>query len=218
MKKKIEGIFEGWLKDLVSEGLISFEQKEKILEFYQKREELRKKELHKHLVKWLIALGCFLLGLSIVSFIAAHWQKLTPIAKLGIIIFFLIISYVWGWWLREYKGMVKSGNSLISLGTVIYGAGIFLIGQTYHTPAYNWPSGFILWFIGVITVAHIIEIIPLFVFAFVLGVIPLFGYIFLILNWRFSVSMFLIPFWLIVISIILSFYIGYSLALKKNFK
>jgi uncharacterized membrane protein len=64
--------------------------------------------------------------------------------------------------------------ALILLGTIIYGAGIFLVAQMFNIRA-NWPDGFILWMIGTIAMAFAVEIYSLFYLAILLGIIALVG-------------------------------------------
>jgi uncharacterized membrane protein len=84
----------------------------------------------------------------------------------------MLVVYGIGWLLGERLKFVKTGNALILLGAIIYGAGIFLIGQIFHTRS-NWPDGFILWMLGVLPLAFAVRFLPLFGLALVVGLIGL---------------------------------------------
>ena len=87
----------------------------------------------------------------------------------------MLIAYSSGWYLKETLKYVKTGEALIILGAIIYGAGIFLIGQMFNIST-NWPDGFILWMIGTIAMAYAVESYPLFYLAIPLGIIALVGH------------------------------------------
>jgi uncharacterized membrane protein len=59
-----------------------------------------------------------------------------------------------GYYFRYEKGNYpKVGASLILLGSLIFGAGIFLIAQIYHIKAHQ-PNGLLLWGAGVLPLAY----------------------------------------------------------------
>lgn len=141
----------------------------------QTRNDEDKHSQQKKVTHILLIIGVVLIGAGIFSFIASNWRFMDKVVKISIIVFFMMGSYSIGWYLREIKGYVKSGTALILLGSIIYGAGIFLIGQMFNIRA-NWPDGFILWMLGVLSLAWAIELLELFYLAVPLGFISIIGY------------------------------------------
>jgi len=198
----------------VNEGIITNRQFEEILSFYQKEKPVAKEELRKVITKWVLVFASFLVALSFFSFVAANWKFFSFFIKFTIIVISMLASYISGWYLKEYKKVKRTGESLICLGCLIYGAGIFLIGQAYNTPAYNWPTGFIFWVLGIIALAFVTDIFPLFYFAILLALIPVFGFPFLVFDIKIGSSVFLAPFWLVLITTFVLFFTGYKIYKK----
>lgn len=123
----------------------------------------------------LVNIGATLVAVGIFSFIAANWSEMTKIIKILIILISMIASYGTGWYLKQTSKESKTGDALILLGSIIYGAAIFLVAQMFNIRA-DWPDGFILWMIGTIAVALADEIYSLFYLAIILGFIAVVGY------------------------------------------
>ena len=138
------------------------------------KSETLKGETQKRTVSVVVVIGAILIGLGIFSFIASNWDHYQKGLKIFIILSSMLLSYAVGWYAREVKHLPKSGAALYLLGSIIYGAGIFLVAQMYNIRA-NWPDGFILWMLGVIVVSFATELTAFLYFAAVLGIISLFG-------------------------------------------
>lgn len=138
-------------------------------------EEDNKVDTSKKTIRIIVAIATFLIGAGVFSFIAANWQGMSSPGKVVVILTAMLASYGVGWYLKEQKNLIRSGNGLIILGAVIYGAGIFLVAQTFHIKA-NWPDGFILWMVGTIAMAYAADVFALFALAIPLGVIVSIGY------------------------------------------
>jgi len=108
-----------------------------------------REESSRKVIKILVTIGAVLVGLGIFSFIASNWQKMEKTAKIAVIMVSMLSVYSGGWFLREKGGYRRSGEALILLGAIIYGSGIFLIGQIFNIRS-NWPDAFLLWGIGVV--------------------------------------------------------------------
>ena len=137
--------------------------------------EQEKEDASKKIIRIMVIIGAVLVGAGIFSFIAANWLEMTKPIKIGIILVLMIASYGAGWYLKEKLGLQKTGDALILLGSIVYGAGIFLVAQMFNIRAY-WPDGFILWMIGTIAMAFAVESYPLFYLAIPLGIIALIGH------------------------------------------
>ena len=153
----------GWTIEIIQEGFNSI------------RVEQEKEDTSKKTIRIIVIIGAVLVGAGIFSFIAANWLEMTKPIKIGIILISMGISYGVGWYLKEKSELQKTGEALILLGAVIYGAGIFLVGQMFNIRA-NWPDGFILWMIGTIAMAFAAELYPLFYLAIPLGIIAIAGH------------------------------------------
>lgn len=141
-----------WLR----EGLITKEQQQNILMRYHGLKEADEKAGPGKLVATIAVLGAILIGLGIILFIAANWSEIPRWGKLGIIYSSMLISYAAGYFLRfEKKNYPKVGASLILLGSMIFGAGIFLIAQIYHITV-HYPNGPLLWGLGVLPLAYLL--------------------------------------------------------------
>lgn len=129
----------------------------------------------KRTVRLMLLIGVVLIGAGIFSFIASNWEMMGKAVKLLIIISLMLVSYVAGWYLKEKRNLRKTGEALILLGAIMYGAGIFLTAQIFNIRT-QWPDGFILWMIGVVWLAYALENNVLYYLAVGLGVIALVGY------------------------------------------
>jgi len=159
-------------KELLNQGL-TIEAIQYCFESYTAEEE--KKDNLKKVIRIIVNFGAILIGTGIFAIIAANWAETPRVGKIGIILVSMLASYVSGWRLKEKLNSPKTGEALILLGTIIYGAGIFLVAQMFNIRV-NWPDGFILWMIGSIVMAFAIESYLLLYLAVLLGFIALIGY------------------------------------------
>ncbi len=141
----------GWLKREIegwrAAGIVSDEQAEAVLSRYPNGEE------HRARVAFYVSLfAVVLIGAGILSFIAANWAGMAPSSRISLILAGMAVFYGVGAWFRWRRDLPILGNSLLLLGGVTYGAGVWLIGQTYHLNA-DWPLGFFLWFLGLLPLA-----------------------------------------------------------------
>ncbi len=147
----------GELKAWISEGIIVPEQEERILARYRVIEEAEEKAGSSKLITVISVMGSILIGIGVILFIAANWSMIPRFGKLGIIFLSLFATYAAGWYLRyEKKNFPKVGASLIFLGTIIFGAGIFLIAQIYNISV-HYPNGPLMWGLGVLPLAYLLK-------------------------------------------------------------
>jgi uncharacterized membrane protein len=175
--------------------------------------EEEKKDISKRTIQIIVTIGAILVGAGIFSFIAANWQEMTKPIKIFIIVAAMLISYVAGWYLKEKMNLSKTGEALILLGAIIYGAGIFLIAQMFHIRA-NWPDGFILWMIGTIAVAYALKSYPLFYLSIPLGIIAIIGHPFNIFTELGFNSFLLTSSFLLFVATIITFITGRAIRKK----
>ncbi|MGC7870566.1 DUF2157 domain-containing protein [Desulfosporosinus sp. SYSU MS00001] len=123
--------------------MISDQQKKDILELYEIKEGL-------NFIRTVVTIGAILVGLGILSFVASNWDGLNNFAKLSIIFGTYCAANAAGYAVTDQYP--KTGRSLIYLGTLVYGAGIFLIGQMYNFGG-DFSGAFLLWAVGVVPMA-----------------------------------------------------------------
>jgi uncharacterized membrane protein len=150
--RKLKEETEAWLR----EGIITPEQKEKILGRYRLLEEADEKAGPGRLVTTITILGSILIGVGVILFVAANWSEIPRWGKLGIIFSSMLCSYGLGYYLRyDRESFPKAGAALILLGSIIFGAGIFLIAQIYNITV-HFPNGPLMWGLGVLPLAYLL--------------------------------------------------------------
>ncbi|MBI4529255.1 MAG: DUF2157 domain-containing protein [Deltaproteobacteria bacterium] len=92
-----------------------------------------------------ISLGGLLLGAGVLLFVAAHWDKLSPAERFGLVLALVALFHVLGALLVERFSVLST--ALHAIGTICLGAGIFLAGQIFHLQE-HWPGGVMLWALG----------------------------------------------------------------------
>ncbi|GAB3293072.1 hypothetical protein GCM10027511_06760 [Hymenobacter humi] len=128
----------------VSDGLISEEQRQKLLARYPP--EARALGL-------LPLLGSVLVGLSALSVVAANWQALPAVLRLALMLGSLTGAYAAGaYFLR--RGNPDLGHGLIGLGLILFGASIILTSQLYQLVGYD-VSGLVAWVVAGVAVSYV---------------------------------------------------------------
>lgn len=142
-----------WLKEQahgwMEHGIISEEQFQEIIASYP-----LKPSLSPTLVTFILA--AFLVGLGIILFFAANWQVLPKTFKLGLIYTVIALAYYSGYRLYFAKGLPGAGFSLILLGNLSFGAGLWLTGQMFHLLYFN-ANGFLYWFAAAALMAYVMK-------------------------------------------------------------
>ncbi|MFD0678716.1 MULTISPECIES: DUF2157 domain-containing protein [unclassified Paenibacillus] len=128
----------------VENDIVTREQYNQIVSLYDDK---------KHAVGVLPLLGSILVGLGILSFVAANWQDIPQLARLFMIAIFMIAFYAGGETFLK-KGNEKLGIALIALGLITFGSGIILTGQMFHLMAYD-STSFIVWGIAGILLTYL---------------------------------------------------------------
>ena len=152
-QRKLEKEVELWLK----EGLLLPGQKEQILARYRVLKKADEKAGPGKLITTISILGSILVGVGIILFVASNWSAIPNWGRLFIVFFSMLASYGVGFYLRyEAKHYPKVGASLILLGSIIFGAGMFLIAQIYHITV-HYPNGPLLWGLFVLPLAYLLR-------------------------------------------------------------
>ena len=164
-KQKLSVFLATWLKNQLeiwaNRGILNESQKNNISSLYlwpgeetviqpQEKPSLK-------LITVLQAIGAFLIGIGVISFIAFNWTKLQNFTKLILIIIAFVSSHITGLYLLSNKPKYqKAGFSFIFLGNIVYGASIWLVAQMYHI-SYGFTTGIFLWALGIVPFAYLVR-------------------------------------------------------------
>ena len=116
----------------------------------------------------ITAIGAIIFGLGVILFFAYNWQSLPKFARLAMILFALAAFHLLGWYVRNKNPQqhnLSEGFHLI--GTMMFGAGIYLIAQIYHIDE-HYPTAFLVWGAGALLFAWVLPSIIQGLFATVL--------------------------------------------------
>lgn len=123
----------------------------------------------------LAILGAVLAGIGVILFVAANWEGVPRLVKVGLLAGTLVAVHLAAYWAR-HRGLNRVSPGLILLGCLVYGAGIFLVGQAYHVPVGE-PSILLLWAAGVLPMGYLAVSRP----SLVLGILAVLGWYALVL-------------------------------------
>jgi uncharacterized membrane protein len=132
------------IQKLHDAGLITAEQRQKIIEQFHLKEDGGRKFL-----TIISLLGAVLITTGIILLIAAHWNEVPRGVKIAGGILLMLGFHAGGWWLREIHGRYrKTGEALHLVGSGLFLANIGLLGQIYNIVSRP-PNAFLLWWIGI---------------------------------------------------------------------
>lgn len=141
-----------WLKNelelWVAEGLIRREQADAIRARYPEPPPG---------APWSVILfagfGAVMFGLGVILILAFNWEKIHKFGKLGLVFAVLLAAHAGGLYLRRAGSQQRAlGDALHLLGTMLFGAGIWLVAQIYHINE-HWPNAIIVWAVGALALA-----------------------------------------------------------------
>ncbi len=89
-----------------------------------------------------LVLGGILLGAGILLFVAAHWDDVSPIGRLGLVMAMLALFHLAG--IASSDRFPGFATTMHALGTIASGAAIALIGQIFNMNE-HWPAAVMLW-------------------------------------------------------------------------
>jgi uncharacterized membrane protein len=134
----------GDVQKLHEAGLITDEQRQKIIEHFQLKEDGGG-----NFLILVSIIGAVLIAAGITLLIAAHWNDIPRGVKIAAGLLLMLGFHAGGWWLREVQGKYrKTGEALHLIGSCLFLANIALIGQIYNIVSRP-PNAFLLWWIGI---------------------------------------------------------------------
>ena len=142
------------IHDWRSEGLITSEMALILSLRYPEGEVDRRLFNLSRLSGAIAILGAILVGVGIISVLAANWQHISDVVKIGLMVVVTSSAYAMGGFLAFREGYTRTGIALILLGAILYGASIHLIAQAFNIEV-NHPVLVPAWFLGVAPLAYI---------------------------------------------------------------
>lgn len=141
-------IKEGIYQELLGQS-VTLDQIERAYDSLTKQES--KAQIAHRTNSIILSIAGILVALGVFSFVASNWYALPAIIKVFIIILSSGLFYFLGY-IAKNKDLLKTGRVLTFVATLIFGAGIFLIGQIFNLSK-HWADGFLLWMLGSLAVA-----------------------------------------------------------------
>ncbi len=101
----------------------------------------------------LSIIGAIIFGLGVILLFAYNWDKMPKEAKLGLVFISLFSAHGTALIFYEKKADKKPlSEGLHVLGTMLFGAGIWLVAQIYHMGE-HYPNAFVIWGLGALALA-----------------------------------------------------------------
>ena len=141
----VERLIERWQRD----GLIDAETASKL------NADLEKRASVFSLGSVLATLGGLLLGAAVIMLVAANWQEMPRLMRIGLIFVLIWTSYLGGAW-RQARGDKLFPAALYIVGAASFGAGLALVGQMYHLSG-EIHAAAIYWSVGVLISAFLLR-------------------------------------------------------------
>lgn len=84
----------------------------------------------------LTSLAGLVIGLGVLTVIAANWSALTGVMRLGLVSVLISAAMLSAGWLRD-RALTLPSNILAAIAVLLTGGGVIVIGQLYHASATN---------------------------------------------------------------------------------
>lgn len=132
--------WERWLDRWQSAGLLDADAAARIRGFEKESEPALRWPV------WVaLTLGALLVGAGALLFVSSHWDRLSPGARLTLVLLMVALFHAGGaWFAPRFAGL---SSALHAVGTFCCGAGIYLAGQIFHLEE-HWPGGVLMWAAG----------------------------------------------------------------------
>ncbi|PSB01705.1 DUF2157 domain-containing protein [Merismopedia glauca] len=117
----------------------------------------------------LIGLGSILIGLGVITFVAANWQDIPRTLRvIWLLSLFISVNIIgFHFWTHHQRAKQRLGHGLLLLGALVLGANMGLMGQMFHVtnPFYEF---LLAWAVGVLAMAYSLRLVSLGVMASIL--------------------------------------------------
>ncbi|MDM8523021.1 DUF2157 domain-containing protein [Desulfococcaceae bacterium HSG8] len=161
LKRELSAEAASW----VDQEIITAEQAGRILRLYGT--ELPSGERKPLVYYILLSIAALFMGLSVIVLVSANWDHIPRGVRMTCLIAITLLANSAG--LSFFKaGKIPLARIWFFLGSIIYGATIFLIAQIYHLGE-HYPDGVFYWAIGVLPVAFLTDSILIMLLAGVLS-------------------------------------------------
>ena len=114
----------------------------------------------------LAILAAVLIGFAVMSFVAANWQDMSRVFRLGLLTGLLWAAYAVAAAMFR-RGLDTFGHAAVLAGCAIFGADIMLVSQMYHMDG-NAPDVVLVWAAGTLLAGVLLRSNPALAFALVL--------------------------------------------------
>lgn len=114
----------------------------------------------------LAVLAAVLIGFAVMSFVAANWQDMSRVFRLGLLTALLWSMYALAGALFR-RGLDAFGHAAVLAGCAIFGADLMLVSQMYHMDG-NAPDVVLVWAAGTLLAGVLVRSNPAIVFALIL--------------------------------------------------
>lgn len=166
-----------------------------------------------NIVQIVTYIGAILIGLGIFSFVAANWTGMASSIKILTLLMLMTLSYAAAF-LSESNNMQKTAGAFYLLGSLVFGASIFLIGQIFNIRG-NWAEGFIYWMLGILPLAIITSRPTIWGIAIITGLVGAAGYPFgFNISWPFAQLQMYVSLPMLLLALTIPFLIAISLRNK----
>jgi uncharacterized membrane protein len=110
----------------------------------------------------LLGLGSILIGLGIITFVAANWQELSREFRVILLLSLFVGVNFSGFyfWRQPQEAKKRFGHGLLLLGALILGANMGLMGQMFHISA-PFHQLLLAWAVGVLAMAYSLRLTSL---------------------------------------------------------
>ena len=157
------------LQNWQTDGIISPEQSTIISQRYELDQQRR--ESRNYLLFAIYVIGAVLIGAGFISFVAAHWDEISAVYKIVLIVSVMLGCHILGCYLWKISARSpRLGHALIVLGTLIFGANIGLLAQIFHIKV-DFYNGLFAWAVGAVVMAYALESVPNAIIAIIISFI-----------------------------------------------
>ncbi len=138
----------------VEKGILNQDQAERL-----RKEQPPFQPKQSLLTRILISISALLFGLGVISFFAYNWEDMPKWLKLATIFSSFVAAHLAGLKLGQNPSKKTLSEFSHLLGTFFFGAAIMLIAQIYHIEEHA-PNGVLLWSLGALLMAYILNSTP----------------------------------------------------------